>query len=104
MNEEALDVDDQLKTSTFVAPILTNSITSTIEIELFNSGASQHMSPYRHKFINFVPIQKRVLTVADGSTFEAIGKGDMHITMLNCQGDWKLDLAKLAGVLKSIYY
>src|ERR1700678_1505555 len=41
------------------------------------------MSLYKHKFINFIPIQRKVLTAADGGHFEAIGKGDMHITMPN---------------------
>ena len=34
------------------------------------------MSPYKHKFINFVPIQTKVFTAANGGTFDAIGKGD----------------------------
>src|ERR1700678_1119802 len=42
-----------------------------------------HMSPYKHKFINFIPIQRKVLTAADGGHFKATGKGDMHITMPN---------------------
>src|SRR5271156_5223656 len=83
--EEALDLDDEPKTYTFVAATLANSVSSTLETELFDSGASRHMSPYRHKFINFFPIQKRVLTAADGGTFDAIGKGDMFITMPNGQ-------------------
>lgn len=81
--EEALDLDDEPKTYTFIDITLVNSISSTLEIELFNSGASQHMSPYQHKFINFFPIQKRVLTAVDSGTFDAIGKGDMFIIILN---------------------
>src|ERR1700678_357792 len=41
------------------------------------------MSLYKHKFINFIPIQRKVLTAADGGHFEATGKGDMHIMMPN---------------------
>jgi hypothetical protein len=43
------------------------------------------MSPYKHKLINFISIQTKVLTAADGGTFDAIGKGDIHIAMPNGQ-------------------
>ena len=45
-SEEALDKDEEPRTSTFTAPVLTNSVSQTIETELFDSGASRHMSPY----------------------------------------------------------
>ena len=38
--EEALDLDDEPKTYTFVAATLANCISSTLEMELFDSGAS----------------------------------------------------------------
>ena len=77
-----IDVDEDPKTYTFAAITLANT-GSTFETELYDSGASRHMSPYKHKFINFIPIQRKVLTAADGGHFEAIGKGDMHISMPN---------------------
>ena len=55
------------------------------------------MSPYRHKFINFIPIQRKVLTAVDGSHFEAVGKGDMRITMPNDQSSTKI-------LLKDVLY
>ena len=78
----AIDVDEDPKTYTFAAIMLANT-DSTFEMELYDSGASRHMSPYKHKFINFIPIQRKVLTAADGGHFEAVGKGDMHISMPN---------------------
>lgn len=83
IDEKALDLDEEPKTSTFIAAVLSHSVSSVTETELFDSGASRHMSPYRHRFINYFPIQKRVLTAADGGTFDAIGKGDMHLTLPN---------------------
>ena len=72
--------------STFMAVTLANpSIFSSSETKLYDSGASQHMSSYKHKFINYVPIQTKVLTVANRGTFNATGKGDMHISMPNRQ-------------------
>ena len=81
-DELAVDDDDEAITHTFAAILLAN-IGSAFETELYNSGVSRHMSPYKHKFINFIPIQRKVLTAADGGHFEATGKGDMHIMMPN---------------------
>src|SRR6202522_2828228 len=81
-DELAVDNDDEATTYTFAAISLANT-GSAFETELYDSGASRHMSPYKHHFINFIPIQRKVLTAADGGHFEAIGKGDMHITMPN---------------------
>jgi hypothetical protein len=47
--------------STFVAATLANpSISSSSETKLYDSGTSRHMSPYKHKFINYIPIQTKV--------------------------------------------
>jgi len=53
------------------------------EAELNDSGASRHMSPYHHKFINFIKIQPKVITAANGLEFKATGLGDMHIELPN---------------------
>ncbi|KAI0341107.1 hypothetical protein BDW22DRAFT_1295679, partial [Trametopsis cervina] len=50
---------------------------------IYDSGATRHMSPYRHRFINFEIIPPRSIAAADNGTFQAIGKGDMHITLPN---------------------
>ena len=39
--------------------------TSLIDTELFDSGASCHMSGYRHRFINFIEIEPKPITAAD---------------------------------------
>jgi hypothetical protein len=80
--ELAIDDGEEAKTYTFAAITLA-ATNSTVETELYDSGASRHMSPYRHRFINFIPIQKKLLTAADGGHFEAVGKGDMHISIPN---------------------
>ena len=82
----------------FMAATLTNpSILSSSETELYDSGASQHMSPYKHKFFNYVPIQTKVLTAANGGTFDATGKGYMHISMPNRQSTTRI-------LLKDVLY
>ena len=87
--------------STFVAAMLTNpTIFLSLETELYDSGASRHMSPYKHKFINYVPIQTKVLTAADRGTFNATGKGDMHISMPNRQSTTRILLKDVLYALK----
>jgi hypothetical protein len=54
-----------------------------IEIELYDSGASRHMSPFRHHFTNYNAIPPRPVGTADGRTFFAIGVGDLQIDVPN---------------------
>ncbi|KAH7917350.1 hypothetical protein BV22DRAFT_991660, partial [Leucogyrophana mollusca] len=51
--------------------------------ELFDSGASRHMSSYRDRFIDYTPIPPKPIIAADKRTFEAIGKGDILIELPN---------------------
>jgi hypothetical protein len=53
------------------------------EAELYDSGASRHMSPYRQKFINFAQISPQKVTAADGQEFEVTGIGNIHIELPN---------------------
>ena len=64
--EITIDDDEEAKTYTYL----------TTEMELYDSGASHHMLPYQHKFINFVSIQKELLTTGDRGHFEVVGKGE----------------------------
>ncbi|KAJ7739408.1 hypothetical protein B0H16DRAFT_1324979, partial [Mycena metata] len=57
--------------------------TPDVETELYDSGASRHMPPHRHRFINYVPIAPKSITAADNGIFQAIGQGDMHISIPN---------------------
>ncbi|KAF9527270.1 hypothetical protein CPB83DRAFT_768658 [Crepidotus variabilis] len=51
--------------------------------ELYDSGASRHMIPFRDQLINFIPIDPRPITAADKRVFHAMGKGDMRIRIPN---------------------
>ncbi len=77
------DKGKQAHTTTFDSAALGKS---SIEIELFDSGASRHMSGYHHHFINFVEIQPKPITAADKRQFFANGKGDMYLEVLNGNG------------------
>ncbi|KAF8161469.1 hypothetical protein B0H34DRAFT_652505, partial [Crassisporium funariophilum] len=51
-----------------------------VDVNIFDSGASRHMSGYRSRFINYVSLEEsQPITAADKRTFKAIGRGDMYI-------------------------
>ncbi|KJA26563.1 hypothetical protein HYPSUDRAFT_123008, partial [Hypholoma sublateritium FD-334 SS-4] len=52
---------------------------SLVDVDLYDSGASRHMSGYRHRFINFINIAPKPIAAADKRSFNAIGQGDMYV-------------------------
>ena len=54
-----------------------------VEIELYDSGASRHMSPFRHRFLNYRSTAPRAITAANKRIFYAIGTGDLQIDVPN---------------------
>ena len=70
----------------------------TLQTELYDSGALQHMSPYCDCFINFVSIVLKVITTANQLAFDVSGCGEMEIKV-------PLDNGKLLMVLlKDVLY
>ena len=55
----------------------------TAEWDLYDSGASKHMSARRDEFINYVPTEPKPIRAADKRTFDAIGKGDLRVRLPN---------------------
>ena len=53
------------------------------ESELYDSGASCHMSPFRSQFISFRPIPPHPILAADKRYFYAEGMGDLRIRVPN---------------------
>jgi hypothetical protein len=51
--------------------------------ELYDSGASKHMSPFRDRFTSYQAIPPRAITAADKRVFYAIGTGDLEIEVPN---------------------
>jgi hypothetical protein len=54
-----------------------------VEIELYDSSASRHLSPYRHRFTNYRAIPPRAITAPDQRVVYAIGTGDLQINVPN---------------------
>jgi hypothetical protein len=79
-----IDNGGEIEILTFPMAMLANAETSSNhETELYDSGASRHMSPYCNKFHNFVSIKPKTIQAADGQEFEATGLGDIHIKLPN---------------------
>ena len=47
--------------------------------EIYDSGASRHMSPYRDQFVNYRDISPQNIRAANSQTFQAYGVGDVVI-------------------------
>lgn len=84
MVELAMDEGEDGCTA-FTAAMLVNVEGSIegVQTKLYNSRASQHMSPYREQFKNYVSIVPKSITAADKCYFQAIGKGDLCIKLPN---------------------
>jgi hypothetical protein len=51
------------------------------ELDIYDSGATQHLTPSRNRLLNFQKIEPRGIVAADNKKFEANGKGDMYINV-----------------------
>ncbi|KAG9225295.1 hypothetical protein CCMSSC00406_0009851 [Pleurotus cornucopiae] len=67
----------------FEAAMLTRSSMIDMDVDLYDSGASNHMSGDRHRFVNFEEIPPHSITAANKQSFSAIGKGDMYVVLPN---------------------
>lgn len=55
-------------------------------VEIYDSGASCHMSPYIEAFADFTFIEPKLISAADNQTFEAVGKGSIQVKIPNGNG------------------
>ena len=84
---------------------LGNNVTSALAaapgtyVDVFDSGASVHISPYRERFTSFRALEPaRPITAANGETFLATGEGEVELRVPNGKGT---QLLKLRNVLYS---
>lgn len=84
---------------------LGNTVTSAFAaapgmyVDVFDSGASVHISPYRERFTSFRELQPaRAITAANGEQFLATGEGEVELRVPNGN---KTQLLKLRNVLYS---
>ena len=93
-----IPLDDEANSSLEYA-VLTETVgAKPTDIDLYDSGATHHMSGFRHRFLNFVEIVPKPISTADKQTFSAMGKGDMYINIPNG------DLPPSKILLKDVLY
>src|SRR5271156_4844387 len=69
-----IPLDDEAY-STFDYEVLAGATSvKTTNVDLYDSGATRHMSGLCHRFINLVKIEPKPITAADKRTFSAIGQ------------------------------
>src|SRR6202522_746037 len=89
--EEERDVEDLLDTSG-MALLVAESGQAAGTAELYDSGCTNHISPYRNQFENFQTIIPRHFRAANKQTFSSTGKGELVIDVPNGSGDTQLRL------------
>ncbi|KAJ7692753.1 hypothetical protein B0H17DRAFT_933795, partial [Mycena rosella] len=52
-------------------------------LEIYDSRASVHMTPSRHRLSNYRAIKPRGIIAANNQTLKAVGMGDMHVEVPN---------------------
>lgn len=72
------DVVENLNDTSGIA-FVTESVNTVRTAELYDSGCTNHISPYRAKFENFVTTTPRIFRAANKQTFSTIGKGELVI-------------------------
>jgi len=82
---DAPDAPDEGKSYDNVSALTDTAALTPVkpEVELYDSGASRHMSPFSHRFTNLRSIPPRPITTANSRVFYAIGSGDLKIDVPN---------------------
>jgi hypothetical protein len=82
---EDLGGDAFMRTFTYTMLANTGRVAEGVETELYNSGASHHMTAYCDQLENFVSIMPKSIAAADKCYFQATGKGNLRIKNPNGQ-------------------
>jgi len=78
-----IDVGEEEADETPQVPAMVADEVAGAEVELYNSGASRHMSPFCERFVTYREIPARPITAANNHVFYAVGAGDLQIQVLN---------------------
>jgi hypothetical protein len=72
--------------------VVAESVQTAGTAELYDSGCTNHISPYRNQFENFQSITPRHFRAANKQTFSTIGKGELVISVPYGEGVTQLRL------------
>lgn len=94
--EFARESDDWSDFEELAAEEIVNVVEPTpTRVEVFDSGASAHISPYRDDFSTFQSTPPKVLRAANKQGFSAIGKGELVLDLPNGATSSKLHLTEV---------
>ncbi len=82
IGESDADSDDAKASDAYTQDVVSVS-KGNAEAELYDSGASRHISPFWHRFITYQPITPQPISAADNRVFYAIGTGTLQIKVPN---------------------
>ena len=82
---DTVDAPDEGKSYDTLSALMDSAALTSVrpEVELYDSGASRHMSPFSHRFTNLHSIPPRPITAANSRVFYATGAGDLKIDVPN---------------------
>jgi len=90
--EDLGDTSDSDEDEAFV---IAETVESSGTAELYDSGCTNHISPYQSQFENFEQTSPRSFKAANKQTFSTIGKGDLVIDVPNGDTFTKLRLTDM---------
>src|SRR5271168_4942774 len=93
---ECCEVVRELGDTSGIALVVQDSTKSGGVAELYDSGCTNHISPYRDRFENFQSIAPRKFRAANQQTFSTIGIGELIVDVPN--GDGHFCKLRLSGV------
>jgi hypothetical protein len=78
-----IPVPDPTESTTEQALAMPTSQRMTHSVEIYDSGCTRHMTPDRHRLINYRTIPPKPISAANQESFSAIGVGEMMIQAPN---------------------
>ena len=75
--------------------VVAESVQMSVKAELYDSGCTNHISPYKTDFENLQAIEPQHFRTANKQTFSTIGKGELVIDVPNVGGTTQLRLLEV---------
>ena len=96
LSAELADIfEDDISGDSAAAAFTEEALSAGPRVELYDSGSTQHLSPYRDQFTSYHDIPPRPFTAANQQSFDATGTGDMVIEVPDGVDTSKLALTEV---------
>jgi len=88
MNTSEEELEEEVEDQSDVEELVAEEIVSNVELmttqtEVFDSGATTHITPYRNNFSTFQSIVPKVLQATNKQGFSAVGRGELVLDLPN---------------------